>query len=1124
MYLKNIFLALISIFLLFSCEDPSNNENKKDSKNTSDQKINMEHIEGQIFKLKDASETGIDFANMLIDDPLDDQKNVMSWPHYFNGGGVAIGDLNKDGLQDIVFSGNEVDNRIYINKGDLKFEDVTEKANINENRKWVTGVSLADVNQDGWLDIYFCQASPFELPPSERKNLLFINNHDLTFTEAAKRYGLDDGNHGVQAVFFDMEKDGDLDCFVFNSSRYVRVQIGTVLKHLEKKENLEAASSNLYRNDKGKFTRITEEAGMLRHGFGLGNFLADLNGDGYMDIYQANDYSVPDFMYINQKDGTFRDEVKLRTKQLSWFAMGADCADINNDGKLDIGVVDMAATDHVRGKTLMAPMDPELFYISVDYLKNQRQHMFNTLQLNNGDDTYSNIAGLAHVQNSEWSWAALFADFDNDTYKDYFVATGFRRYVRDNDSRLRTAAAREKYGDVPRSMRKDLYAQIPQVPLNNFMYHNNGNLQFHEISKDWGLGQETYSNGAAYADLDRDGDLDLIVNNIEERAFLYENTLDGKKKYLRFGLESRIPKEGTKVTIEYDGKLQFQEYSPVRGYLSVVDNFLHFGLGDLKMVEKVTVTWPDGKSEILENVNADQEIVLKHENATNINIDKPSSIPNYFAEHKNSYFRHLENTYNDFEKEVLVPYQQSALGPQMSVEDLNGDGLDDIYIGGAAGQTGAILTQNADGSFAHDFGPFQANKDREEMGSCFFDADGDGDKDLYVINGGNEFKDRPVFLQDKLYINNNGKFTDESFRLPKIQDAGLRVKASDIDGDGDEDLFIGGRLKPGLYPNPARSYILQNDNGKFSDVTAQWSEELVTPGMVNDFLWTDFDADGKEDLIIAGEWMPISFYKNTGSSFTNVSSQYMDEEHKGWWFKLHEVDIDNDGDKDLVAGNLGLNSKFHTSYEKPMEMLANDFDGNGTCDVVMTKDYKGKSVPVRGRQCSSEQMPFIEDKFETYGEFAQASIEDILGQQKIDGGIRLQVNTFENVIFINNGGKYTPKALPIMAQAFPIYGIESIDINKDGLQDLVLCGNLYNMEIETPRIDSGNGLTLINKGNGEFESYGIATGLITPFDAKDMHLIQGKELRILVLNNNGPLQIFDVFPKKETSSKLTAIK
>ena len=1116
---KTLFTLLI-LALIGCSSDPAQN-----SKNSSQQSSDHTASQKKLFNLLSHEKSGVDFRNDLADDPVHPWKNVMGWQHYFNGAGVAVGDLNNDGLQDLVFSGNEVENRIYINKGNLEFEDVTETANINIGKNWTTGVSLADVNQDGFLDIYFCQASAHNRPSSERKNLLFISNGDLTFSERSKELGLADSNHSVQAQFFDMDNDGDLDCFVHNTSKYVFIQMGEIIEDLKDDKNLREASSNLYRNDNGKFTKITEEAGILQWGFALGNFISDINEDGYLDIYQANDYSVADFMYINQGDGTFKDEIKERTKQISWFAMGADCADINNDAKLDIGVVDMAATDHVRGKTLMAPMDPELFYLSIDYFKRQRQHMFNTLQLNNGDNTFSNIAGLAHVQKSEWSWAAFFADFDNDTYKDYFVATGYRRYSRDNDSRNHIRKIRQSHGgSVPVNMRQELYDLIPQVKLKNFIYHNSGDLEFHEIADEWGLEIPNYSNGAAYCDFDNDGDLDLVINNIDDFAHIYENTLDGTKNYLRVNLNSDDPIEGARVYIEYDGKVQVQEYGPVRGYLSVIEPVLHFGLAEVGSVD-LRVIWPNQKMQILKQVNANQVLTLNSSDA-NLNYQPETQRSHIYFEDRPSPFRHVENIYNDYEVEVLVPYQQSAIGPGISIADVNNDGLEDFYVGGAKDQTGSIFYQKPDGTFKYDYSAFVQNKNKEEMGSCLFDADGDGDNDLYVINGGNEFKDQPAMLQDKFYINDgNGNFKDESFRLPKIEDAGYKVKPADFDGDGDLDLFVGGRLVPGLYPNPARSYLLRNDDGYFTDVTEEMSTELLRPGLVNDFLWTDFNGDDKVDLIIAGEWMPISMFENTGSGFANVTDNHFDQEYSGWWYGLHEADIDNDGDLDLIAGNLGLNSKFKASEDHPFEVLANDFDSNGTCDIVLTKDYKGKKVPVRGRQCSSEQMPFILDKFETYQEFADASIQDILGQANIEDALKLQVNTFRSAIFINENGKYSESPLPNIAQAFPIYGIETFDLNKDGLLDIIIGGNIYNMEIETPRLDAGNGLTLINKGEGNFEPVGIETGLRASLDCKDVRIIKGRETQLLIVNNNGPLQVYQINPiSVGENANLTAIK
>ncbi len=1093
--LKNYILFLSLVLCFISCQETE---------------VTQTHTSDPIFTLLSSEQTGIAFNNKLIDDPLDNDRNVMSFQNYFNGGGVAIADFNNDGLEDLVFTGNEVENKLYVNKGNLKFEDKTATSGINAKKRWATGVSVVDINNDGWQDIYICQSSQFNKAPEFRKNLLFINNKDLSFTEQAEEYGLADMNISEQAIFFDMDKDGDLDCFIVNNSIYVRIPIPQVLEHIKVKENLEAASSNLYRNDNGKFVKVTEKAGVLRYGFGLSATVTDLNNDGWLDIYQANDYSVPDFMYINQGDGTFKDELNSRTKQISWFSMGSDVADFNNDGNVDIGVVDMSSTNHVRGKTLMAAMNPDLFYYATNTLGYQRQHMFNSMQLNNGDGTFNNVAGITNLLSSEWSWASLFADFDNDGWKDYFVANGFRRYARDNDSRIRMDETRKFYGgNIPMNKRKELYEQIPEVKIPNYIYQNIGGLEFKETGKSWGTDQPSYSNGAAYGDLDNDGDLELVVNNIDAEAFIYKN--NSKNNFIQFELNSSKPTIGTKITLKQGDKIQMQEFSFVRGFQSANSQVIHFGLGDSKTIDHVTILWPDGKMEKKTNVKSNQKIDLNYSDA-NINFVRLDGGHNgYLFERKEAAkFEHSENVFNDYAKEVLLPYKQSTLGPFISKGDLNGDEREDFYIGGAKGQAGKIFLQGKGMSFTEKKQNWN-HEDREDMGSHFFDADGDGDLDVYVISAGNDFKLNDTRLQDRLYLNDgNGNLTYSENALPQILEGGSRVKSSDIDQDGDLDLFLAGRLIPGSYPNAARSYILENNNGTFKDVTESWSSELIRPGLVNDFIWTDVNADGKEDLILAGEWMPIKIYTNTGSSFKDESSQYLDEEMNGWWFKIHEEDMDGDGDKDIVLGNLGLNSKFHATKKKPLKLFANDFDGNGTCDVVLAKDYLGKNVPVRGRECSSEQMPFIADNFKTYGEFANASVEDILGLDKIKNGLTLESNTFESGILINKGGKYTFKALPRIAQISPIMGIVTEDINKDGLKDIIIGGNIYNMEIETPRLDASDGLILLNRGDLEFSAQNyLETGFNAGGDVKDIVLVNGADKRfILVANNNGPIQTF----------------
>lgn len=1064
-------------------------------------------ISGPLFTKMSSKQTGIDFRNDLTED-IFSRWNVLSFEYYYNGGGVGLGDINNDGLLDVFLSANTGANKLYLNKGDFEFEDISKSAGIT-HKGWSTGVSMADVNGDGLLDIYVCRAGP-DLNPKNRENLLYINKGDNSFVESAARYGLNDPNLSTQAVFVDIDKDGDLDCYVMNESVYFRVPLGMVFQDLEKPGRLEQASGKLFKNEGNqKFTDITRQAGVLQYGYGLGLTISDFNNDSYPDIYVANDYSVPDMMWVNQKNGVFIDEIKKRTKHISWFSMGVDVADVDNDLNPDIAVVDMATGDHVRGKTLMASMDPELFNSTLE-LGYQRQHMFNAFQVNNGDGTFENKAGLYGVQKTEWSWASLLADFDNDGFKDYFISNGYRRYSRDNDSRIRLRKAREANNDnVPNHMRQELFDAIPQVPIENEMYQNVDGVNFKSVGKDWGIADKGYSNGAAYGDLDNDGDLDLIVNNIDDLAWVYRN--NSTSNYLSVDLEKKGPKELTKVYIEHNGKKQMLEHNVIRGYISTVDDVLHFGLGDDDMVDKLTVIWPNRKMQVLTNVKANQRLKIKYADAKQMydgSYDQKAS-PMIAAKDLID-FEHRENDFNDFDKEVLLPYKQSTLGPFIAKGDVNGDGREDIFVSGAKGQAGQIFIRNNDGSYA---GGQKLDSKYEDMGAHFFDADGDKDLDLYVVSSGNDLKPNDPLLQDRLYINTgNGRFRMSASALPEIRYGGSRVKSSDLDGDGDLDLFVAGRLIPGNYPNPPRSYVLINEGGKFKDMTESWSTDLMSPGLVNDFIFTDLNGDETEDLVLTGEWMSPMFMTNDGKTFTNASSTYLAEDIPGWWFKMEETDIDDDGDMDIVMGNLGLNSKFTASKKKPFEVYANDFDGNGTCDIVLAKDYKGKTVPVRGRQCSSEQMPFIEEKFKTYNEFANASLTDILTEEKIKAGVHYKATNLSSGILLNEGGKYKYFDLPKEAQSFPITSIVSEDVNKDGKKDLILAGNIYNMEIETPRLDSGNGMVLINNGDLKFEIIrSVESGFNVPGDVKDMVSIKTDTgIQLLVANNNGPVQGFEL--------------
>jgi len=1050
----------------------------------------------------------------------------MDFPNYFHGGGTAIADFDNDGLSDLFFVGNEVQNKIYKNLGDFKFEDKTAAANVNDKKGWSTGVTIVDINNDGFNDIYVCQSSSVLRHETAAANLLYVNDGDFTFTERASEYGLDNRDISYQASFFDYDQDGDLDCFILNTSIYVRVQLGAVFRHLdEDKKNLEAASCKLYENKNGKYVDVTEKAGMLKYGFGLGVIINDLNEDGLPDVYVSNDYSVPDFMYLNNGDGTFTEKIKEATNQISFYAMGVDVADINNDGFSDIGVVDMAADDHVRDKTLMQSMDIPAFKTYVENLKYQHQYMFNSMQLNNGNGTYSNIANLAGMTKTDWSWALLFADFDNDGYRDYFVTNGFKRYARDNDSRIRLAEYRKNSpnNSVPKEFRKDLYNKLPSIKLKNVMLRNNRDLTFTNVSNDWGLGQPTFSNGASYGDLDNDGDLDLVVNNLEDFSSIYRNNSDNN--YLSISL---VPDhklryiENTKVVIKYDDQFQAAEYTATRGFLSSVEiGKLNFGLGDINKIDYLQVTWPNGQVNYLTDVKVNQNLKLNPAMSnTGQRQDVLAKSDPMFADISTSLdFKHKEDNYDDFVKEILLPHKQSTLGSKISVADVNGDGLEDMFLGNAKDQAGALYIQSNSGTFKlSSANAFTRDKAHEDLNSHFFDFDGDGDQDLYVCSGGGgDFSLSSYNLQDRLYENDGKGNFKRTNALPKMPTVSSTATSYDFDQDGDLDLFVGGRGLPGKYPYPDRSYLLKNEGGKFIDITEEVNPDLLKPGLVTEAIWADMTGDGTSDLVLVGEWMNVMVFKNDNADFTNISKDLGLEDEKGWWYSVAASDVDNDGDMDLICGNNSPNTKFKASKKKPFNVFADDFDGNGSCDIVLSKDYKGKQVPTRGKQCSTEQMPFIKKKFPTYNGFANASVEDILGD-KLNTALHLEVTTFESMVFINDGGKMVAKKLPNHAQIAPINGIVTTDLNEDGNVDLIVAGNNFDTEVETARYDGGTGLVLIGDGTGAFNPLSVLeSGIFANKNAKDIKLVKdskGNSL-IVVMNNNGPLQIFKSKQKAE---------
>ncbi len=1099
-------LLIIPIMFLYACSNQEATTPKEDFHQ---------------FTLLDSKHTGITFKNELIEDVHDESRNLHSFDYLFNGSGVAVADFNNDGFQDIVFASNDGENQIYINEGELKFEDVTQKAGINQGKTWTTGVTTVDINQDGWMDIYFCQSGAFNKDWSEKKNLLFINNGDLTFSEKAKEYGLDNSNMSTQASFFDMDQDGDLDCFVLNESKYPGVPYNQVKEELKSKSNLRRASSTMYRNDNGIYTDITEDAGMLKWGFGLGLLTTDINNDGLIDVYVANDYSVPDFLYINQGDGTFKDEVKQFTNQISFYSMGIDIADINNDGYKDIAVLDMASDDHFRSKTLMPSMSNEAFWHYIYQRNYHYQYMFNCFQLNNGNHTFSNISHMSGVSQTDWSWASLLADFDNDGFKDYYVTNGYKRYGRDNDLRnLMKKARNENGGSIPIEERQKYYDMMPSIKLPNKMYHNQGDLTFKAVEGEWAIDQESFSNGALYSDLDNDGDLDIVVNNLTMDAFVYRNNQDQAQEnnYLTIDLKADFPTENTMITLHYNGNKQIQESIGTRGYLSTVDRRVHFGLGSTTKIDSIEVHWSNQPNvQILKEVASNQVLSIRYDkNQLNkVSSEKKNPlIKEIQPQNLGIEFVHRENIFDDFTAQVLLPQKQSNLGPALAVGDVNNDGLEDFFIGGAAGQSGILYQQTMEGKFFYDNTdqPWALEKESEDIAAHFYDADGDGDLDLYIASGGSEFEEGNQNLLDRLYINvKDGVFRRVKAGLPNVMNYGSCIAATDYDKDGDQDVFVGGKSIGGKYPNASPSSLYNFNNFKYQDQLQELNQSKDV-GMITDVAWFDYDGDRWQDLLVVGEWMSPRLFKNVNGKFEEKTTSLGLDQEKGWWQSAAVTDIDGDGDLDFVAGNLGKNNKFKASKEKPFKVFANDFDQNGTCDIILSKKYKGKDVPTRGRQCSSEQMPFIEDKFKTYKDFANASIVDIIGKDGQKDAIKLEVTDFASKVFYNHGADgFKSEDLPAIVQKAPINAIVFEDINADGKTDIIVTGNLFETEVETPRYDAGTGQVLLNR-DGSFEALlPNESGFFTFKNAKNMEQIRiANKKHLIVANNNDKIQFFEV--------------
>ncbi|MDN5212733.1 VCBS repeat-containing protein [Fulvivirgaceae bacterium BMA12] len=1082
----------------------------------------------KLFTLLNSRQTNINFENTVSDER---EHNIFLYENYYSGGGVGIGDFNRDGLADIYFTGNLVGDRLYINQGEMQFKDITTSAGIKDNGAWSSGVAVADVNGDGWDDIYVCNEM-YDNAPELRKNKLYINNGDLTFTESAEKYGVADAERSRQAIFFDYDGDRDIDLFLLNSPPEPGKYSGKSWDNLM----IEKYSPRLYQNTGEGFIDVSQKAGVLKAGFPNSASSGDFNGDGWPDLYVANDFRAPDFLYLNNGDGTFTNVIDQAARHISNFSMGVDVGDINNDGLLDIFVLDMAAEDNYRSKANMSGMNPQAFWQVVNE-GGHFQYMFNTLQLNQGDNHFSDIAQLSGVSSTDWSWSNLIVDLDNDGHKDIFVTNGIMREIRNTDAFLRIPAYVKAVANDFRRKNPgvsglniwdvvnldSVLALLPSQKLSNYAFKNEGDLTFTKKSKDWGLDQQTFSNGSAFADLDNDGDLDLIVNNTNDPAFIYRNNAEKltANNFLRIKLvDDNRSVIGTKLAIEHQANRQFFEVTNARGMFSNSEQIAHFGLGKDNKVDKIIITWPDQSVTIKNNIKANQLISINKKSRSSSGsavAQKKQRLFQNYTHKAGIKFSHRENEFDDFAKQILLPHKMSQFGPGLAVADVDGNGLDDVFVGGAAGFVGALYLQYPDRKFIKMAqAPWENDKACEDVDALFFDVDGDGDQDLYVVSGGNEFVPGDGRYQDRLYINTGKIFEKSEGILPVITESGSKVIPGDYDSDGDIDLFLGGRLTPHSYPMPGSSHLLNNNNGKFRDVTAEVAAELTGIGMVTDAVWTDFDVDGRQDLIVVGEWMPISFFKNVNGSFQNVTDDLGFKEMTGWWFDIAKGDFDGDGDDDYIVGNLGTNSKYKASEDEPFQVHYDDFDHNGSKDIVLSYYNFGNLYPVRGKSCSSQQIPQLRKKFKTYDLFASSDLNSIYGAENLDKALHYSAKTFASVFIENLGGKFKLSKLPNEAQLSTINDVVIDDFDSDGNLDALLAGNFYGSEVETPRNDASVGLLMRGDGKNNFEAVSPAkSGFYAPYDVKNMEVMHaGKDKMVLLGINNDDLQIFKVLKIK----------
>ena len=1076
--------------------------------------------EGQpLFDLVPPEASGVAFENTLVETA---DRNVLAYEYFYNGGGVAAGDVDGDGLADLYFTANMGPNRLYLNRGGFRFEDVTEAAGVAGPRDgWTTGVTMADVDGDGDLDLYVARSG--DGPASERRNLLYRNDgpdSDGTprFTEAAASVGLDDAGHTTHATFFDVDRDGDLDAYLVNHNvkRLRGFDVG-VMKVL--RDSL--AGDKLYRNDGGRFVDATEAAGIHQTpiGFGLSATAGDVDGDGWPDLYVTNDYDEDDYLYLNNRDGTFRDATRDLLAHTSYFSMGSDLADVDNDARPDLLTLDMLPPDNRRQKLLKGPenYDRQQLLLSYGY---GPQYMRNMLHVNEGAAGFSEVGQLAGISNTDWSWAALLADFDNDGWKDLYVTNG---YVRDytNMDFLKFVAPEARRAAQARGEEPDLLALVRQMPssdLSNVAFRNGGALQFEETTRAWGLERPSLSNGAATVDLDGDGDLDLVVNNIDAPAFLYRNRADETGTHaLRVRLDgeggNRLGVGARVEAVTPSGRTLLVEQQPARGYQSSVEPVLHLGLGQAASVD-LTVTWPDGRRQSLTDVPAGT-VTLRQADATEADASPPEAAARFarLGDALGIDRVHRENPFVDFKREPLLPHLLSRYGPALAVGDVNADGLDDVFAGGGRGQPAALFLQRPDGRFAPADAPALATDSLfEDTDALFFDAEGDGDLDLYVVSGDSEAEDTADY-QDRLYLNGGfGAFTRADRALPEIGSSGATVAAGDWDADGDLDLFVGGRVLPGRYPLPPRSFLLRNDGGTFTDVTAAIAPDLAEAGMVADALWADLDGDGGLELVIAGEWMPVRVFRPEAGRLVEVTDRLGLGGTGGWWNALAAADLDGDGDLDLVAGNRGLNAQIRASPQEPATILAADFDGNGSIDPVLSCYVDGVSYPTASRDEMLGQVNLLKRRFTDYASYADATVEDLFTEAERAGALELEATTFASTVFENEGGRFVARPLPVEAQVAPVHAVLVGDLDRDGTTDILLAGNEFGMRAQDGPFDAGRGLFLRGGDGLQFTPVDPGTsGFFAPGDVRALRLVTTPRGSVVLVGaSDEPMEVFAI--------------